>query len=54
MAGLGVDIPVNRVTIPVTLRYERYLSNYLFPGPYTDSKVPVQFETFSLMAGINF
>ncbi|WP_018621381.1 hypothetical protein [Spirosoma luteum] len=54
IAGLGVDIPVNRVTIPVTLRYERYLSSYLFPSAYTDRKTPVQFETVSLTTGINF
>jgi hypothetical protein len=54
MAGLGVDIPVKRVTIPVTLRYERYLSSYLFPGAFTDWTIPVQFETISLTTGINF
>jgi hypothetical protein len=54
LAGLGVEIPVNRITIPITLRYERYLSSFLFPGTFTDWTTPVQFETISLTTGINF
>jgi hypothetical protein len=54
LAGLGVDIALQKVTIPVTLRYERYLSNYLFPAAYeTQPNKSVGFETITLMTGIN-
>ena len=55
IAGLGIDIALQKVTIPITLRYERYLSNYLFSGSYPFlPNTPVQFETVTLMTGVSF
>lgn len=54
LAAIGVVIDVQKVSIPVTLRYERYLSSYLFPRPFDGSPTPVKFESFAITTGVNF
>lgn len=55
MGGIGVDIPLQKITIPVTLRYERYISNYQFSGKYDGNyRTSVSFENVSLTTGVNF
>jgi len=54
LAGVGVNIELHKISVPVTLRYERYVSSYMFPGFYERSSTPVQFENFSITTGVNF
>ncbi|ADB39973.1 hypothetical protein [Spirosoma linguale] len=54
LAGIGVTIDGQKISIPITLRYERYLSNFLFPTPYDAGSTRVKFEGFSITTGVNF
>ena len=54
MAGVGIDIPVNKVTIPILIRYERYLSNYEFLKRYDNAANRIKFQSISLTTGVNF
>lgn len=58
LAGVGVTIELQKISIPITLQYERYLGNYLFPNDkfiFSDGEpTRVKFESFSLTTGINF
>lgn len=54
LAGIGVAIDIQKISIPVTLRYERYLSNFLFPTSFDTGSTPVKFEGFAITTGVNF
>ncbi|MCX6218464.1 hypothetical protein [Spirosoma sp.] len=54
LAGIGVTIDGQKISIPVTLRYERYLSNFSYPTPYDAGSTRVKFEGFSITTGVNF
>ena len=54
LAGVGVNIELHKISIPITLRYERYLSDYTFPGQYRERPAPIKFESFALTTGVNF
>ncbi|QMW05485.1 outer membrane beta-barrel protein [Spirosoma foliorum] len=61
IAGIGYTIELEKISIPITLQYERYLNNYEFPNydilnPSQSIGEPMQvkFESFSLTTGINF
>jgi hypothetical protein len=54
LAAIGTTIDVQKVSIPITLRYERYLSSYLFPRPFDAPPIPVKFESFAITTGVNF
>lgn len=58
IAGVGVTIELQKISIPITLQYERYFSNYLFPtnSSFISDGNPtrVKFESFALTTGINF
>lgn len=53
-AGIGINIELQKISIPVTLQYERYFNNYLFPDQYNAQSIQVKFESFALTTGINF
>lgn len=61
MAGIGYTIELGKISVPITLQYERNLSNYEFsPASWLDPSrtaggpTRVKFETFALTTGINF
>lgn len=54
VAGIGVNVVVQKISIPVTLQYERYISGYLFPSQYEGKTTAVKFEGFSLTTGVAF
>ncbi|MVM41077.1 outer membrane beta-barrel protein [Spirosoma sp. HMF3257] len=54
MAGIGFSIELQKISVPITLQYERYFSNYLFPNQYDAQPSRVKFESFALTTGINF
>ncbi|SOD92923.1 hypothetical protein [Spirosoma fluviale] len=54
LAGIGVTIDIQKVSIPVTLRYERYASDFLFPTAFETGSTPVKFEGFAITTGVNF
>ncbi|MCK8495261.1 PorT family protein [Spirosoma sp. RP8] len=58
IAGVGVTIELQKISIPVTLQYERYFGNYLFTtnSSFISDGNPtrVKFESFALTTGINF
>jgi hypothetical protein len=54
IAGIGINIELQKISIPITLQYERYFSNYLFPDQYDAQPARVKFESFALTTGINF
>ena len=53
--ALVSTFPCRKITIPITLRYENYLSNHTFPNNYErEPATPVRFQTVSLTTGVNF
>lgn len=52
MAGVGVTIDLPKVSIPITLNYERYVTGYQFSTEY--NRVKVKSEGFSITTGVNF
>ncbi|QMW05620.1 outer membrane beta-barrel protein [Spirosoma foliorum] len=60
MAGIGYTIELGKISIPITLQYDRNLSNYVFlatsSSPFqTDTEpIRVKFESFALTTGISF
>ncbi|MVM36142.1 outer membrane beta-barrel protein [Spirosoma sp. HMF4905] len=61
MAGIGYTIELGKISVPITLQYERNLSNYEFspaswldPSKTAGGPTRVQLESFALTTGINF
>lgn len=59
VGSMGVSINRKRISIPVLLRYERYLTGQTFSADYSSSTIDntsstIRFENISLMTGINF
>lgn len=54
IAGLGVNIPIQNISIPLTLRYERYANGHLLPGNEYHLTTPIKFENFALTTGVSF
>ncbi|GAB3021865.1 hypothetical protein [Spirosoma pulveris] len=54
LAGIGVTIDLANISISITMRYERYLSNFLFPAWSEAGSTRVKFEGFSITTGVNF
>jgi hypothetical protein len=54
IAGLGFNIELQRVSIPITFQYERSITSYLFPSQFDAPPTAVKFDTFSLTTGVNF
>jgi hypothetical protein len=52
MAGVGVTIDLPKVSIPIILNYERYVTGYQFSTEY--NKTRVKTEGFSITTGVNF
>ena len=53
-AGVGIDIDINKVTIPILLRYEREMTNYVFPRGYADQTRYLRFQSIALTTGVSF
>ncbi len=54
IAGLGFNIELQKISIPITFQYERSITSYLFPSQFDAPPTGVKFDTFSLTTGINF
>lgn len=54
LAGIGINLELQKISIPISLQYERYLSNYLFPNQFDDQSTRVKFEYVSLTTGVTF
>ncbi len=54
IAGIGINIDLQKISVPITFQYERYVNGYLFPNHYDAQLTPVKFESFALTTGINF
>lgn len=52
MAGVGVTIDLPKVSIPITLNYERYVTGYQFSTEYNRTRVKT--EGFLITTGVNF
>lgn len=54
IAGIGINVEIQKISIPITLQYERYINSYLFPGQYDAQRTSVKFEGFAITTGVNF
>ena len=55
LGGIGVSIDLQKISIPVTLRYERFVTGYSFPDEYSIWLNPMmKFENFVITTGVNF
>jgi hypothetical protein len=58
IAGIGINIELQKISIPITLQYERYFGNYLFSNNNfifsNGEPTSIKFESFALTTGISF
>ncbi|WP_338868654.1 outer membrane beta-barrel protein [Spirosoma sp. SC4-14] len=54
IAGVGVNIELQKISIPIVLRYERYLSGHTFTSDYNANSSNLKVDGFMLLTGINF
>lgn len=54
LAGIGINIELQKISVPITLQYERSISSYSFSNLFDAPPTPVTFDTFTLTTGVNF
>ncbi|QIP14022.1 outer membrane beta-barrel protein [Spirosoma aureum] len=54
IAGIGANVTLGKISIPITVRYEHYGNDLLFSARFFGSGPQLQFENISLLTGINF
>lgn len=54
VAGVGVTIELQKISVPIVLRYERYLSDHTFTSDYNAQPSNLKVDGFMLLTGINF
>jgi hypothetical protein len=54
IAGIGLNLNLHKISIPVSFRYERSLTNYAFPKYYDAPPTPLRLENIGFITGVNF
>ncbi|QHV94723.1 GH3 domain-containing protein [Spirosoma endbachense] len=54
IGGIGANVTVGKISIPITVRYEHYVNDLLFSARFFGSGPQLQFENIALLTGINF